>query len=215
MVTTTLRTSIHIILLTLLCVVFIVPTSGESSKSPNILFAMADDWGWPHATVYGDQVVKTPTFGRLAKEGVLFEHAYISSPSCTPSRNAILTGQQFYRLEAGASLWSALDIKHPNFMYALRDNGYQIGHWRKAWGPGDFKAGGYTSHPCGSESDFKTFMAKRDGNKPFCFWFGTTDPHRAYKKNSGQNSGMNINNIHVPKFFPNNKIINQRGKHIA
>ena len=53
-------------------------------KRPNILFAIADDWGWPHAGSYGDPVVKTPTFDRLAREGVLFRHAYISSPSCTP-----------------------------------------------------------------------------------------------------------------------------------
>ena len=59
---------------------------------PNILFCIADDWGWPHAGAYGDQVVKTPTFDRIAKEGVLFQHAYVSSPSCTPCRNSIMTG---------------------------------------------------------------------------------------------------------------------------
>jgi len=61
-------------------------------KRSNILFAIADDWGWPHAGAYGDPVVKTPTFDRLAKENILFNHAYVSSPSCTPSRGAILTG---------------------------------------------------------------------------------------------------------------------------
>ncbi|MDB4468675.1 sulfatase-like hydrolase/transferase, partial [bacterium] len=42
---------------------------------PNILFCIADDWGWPHAGAYGDPVVKTPAFDRIAKEGVLFENA--------------------------------------------------------------------------------------------------------------------------------------------
>ena len=41
---------------------------------------------------------ETPTFDRLARDGVLVENAYISSPSCTPSRGAIITGQQFWRL---------------------------------------------------------------------------------------------------------------------
>ena len=50
---------------------------------PNIIFCLADDWGWPHAGVYGDQAVKTPNFDRLADEGVLFNNAYVSSPSCT------------------------------------------------------------------------------------------------------------------------------------
>ena len=74
----------------------------NASSGPNILFMIADDWGWPHAGVYGDPVVRTPTFDRLAREGVLFDFAYVSSPSCTPSRNAILTGQYHWRLGEGA-----------------------------------------------------------------------------------------------------------------
>ena len=104
----------------------------ESAGRPNILFCFADDWGWPHAGAYGDPVVKTPAFNRLAQEGVLFEHAFISSPSCTPSRNAILTGQQFFRLETGANLYGALDARHPTFVRLLQQAGYETGHWRKA-----------------------------------------------------------------------------------
>ena len=70
-----------------------------ATSRPNILIAIADDWGWPHATAYGDPVVRTPTFDRLAREGVLFDHAYVASPSCTPSRAALLTGQWHWRLE--------------------------------------------------------------------------------------------------------------------
>ncbi len=174
----------------------------SGGKRPNILFCMADDWSWPAAGVYGDKVVKTPTFDRLARDGVLFEHAYVSSPSCTPCRNSIVTGQQFYRLGQGANLHSTLDPKHPNFMFLLRDAGYQIGHWRKAWGPGDFKALGYDKHPCGPRSSFKQFMEKRNRDKPFCFWFGTSDPHRGYRKGSGEASGMDVEKIHTPDFLP-------------
>lgn len=169
---------------------------------PNILLCMADDWGWPHAGVYGDAAVDTAAFDRIAKEGVLFTHAYVSSPSCTPSRNALITGQQFYRLEQGASLWSTLDVAYPNFMHMLRDSGYEIGHWRKAWGPGNFKKGGYTEHPCGPNSKFTDFMKSRDKSKPFCFWFGTSDPHRGYKKGSGVESGIDLEKVRVPSFYP-------------
>lgn len=170
---------------------------------PNILFCLADDWGWPHAGAYGDQVVKTPSFDRLAREGLLFRHAFVSSPSCTPCRNSIITGQQFYRLEEGASLWSTLDVRYPNFMFLLREAGYEIGHWRKAWGPGSFKAAGYTENPCGPRSTFPEFMQGRDKTKPFCFWFGTSDPHRGYAKGSGAESGIDVDKVHVPKFYPN------------
>lgn len=177
------------------------------AKRPNILFALADDWGWPHAGAYGDKVVKTPAFDRIAKEGVLFEHAFISSPSCSPCRNSIVTGQQFYRLGQGANLHSTLDIKHPNFMFMLRDAGYDIGHWRKCWGPGVYQAGGYTEHPCGPESTFDEFMQNRDKDKTFCFWFGTLDPHRPYDKDTGAKSGMDIDKVHVPDFFPDTEEI--------
>ena len=52
---------------------------------PNILLAIADDWAWPHAGVYDDRVVKTPTFDRLARDGVLFNHAYVAgNPQYAP-----------------------------------------------------------------------------------------------------------------------------------
>ncbi|MCA8977070.1 MAG: sulfatase [Planctomycetes bacterium] len=177
----------------------------ERPSRPNILFALADDWGWPHVGALGDRVVATPTFDRLAKEGVLFEHACVSSPSCTPSRNAILTGQQFYRLGEGANLHSTLDVAQPNFMSLLQAAGYQIGHWRKAWGPGDFKAGGYTSHPCGPGGTFEAFLKQRDPTRPFCFWFGTSDPHRGYRRHSGRDAGIDLGAIRVPSFLPDHE----------
>jgi arylsulfatase A-like enzyme len=165
----------------LVLLISLLPAS--AAKRPNILFAFADDWGWPHAGAYGDKTVKTPAFDRLAKEGVLFEHAFISSPSCSPSRNSIITGQQFYRLEEGANLRCTLDVRKPNFMYLLRDHGYEIAYMRKAWGPG-----GYDTHPCGPSIDFADFMKSHDADKPFCFWLGTSDPHRSYQLNSGRAS---------------------------
>jgi len=122
-------------------------TAGGRTR-PNILFCIADDWGWPHAGAYGDPVVKTPTFDRLAREGVLFEHAYVAAPSCTPCRNAILTGQWHWRLGEGANLWSTLHPRHPVFPYLMEEAGYVVGHWRKAWGPGNWKALGRTRDPC-------------------------------------------------------------------
>ena len=48
-------------------------------QRPNILFLFADDWGWPHASCLGDPVVKTPTFDRMAREGLLFRNAHSAS----------------------------------------------------------------------------------------------------------------------------------------
>jgi len=113
-----------------------------------------------------------------------------------------MTGQQFYRLEEGANLHSTLDTQFPNFMFMLRDAGYQIAHYRKAWGPGDYKAGGYRESPVGPNSSLEAFMKERDKTRPFCFWFGTSDPHRPYVKGSGAESGIAVDQVHVPAFYP-------------
>lgn len=190
-----------------LCIAAASSQSIANEKRPNILFALADDWGWPHAGSYGDETANTPTFDRLADEGALFLQAYVSTPSCTASRNSIITGRDFYLLEEGANLWSTLDRNQPNFMYLLREYGYEIGHFRKAWGPGVYEVGGYSEHPCGPETNFKQFLQNRDSSKPFCFWFGTTDPHRNYEEGSGIESGIDPKKIHLPQFLPDNEIV--------
>ncbi len=84
---------------------------------PNILFAIADDWSWPHAGAYGDTTVRTHAFDRVAEEGVLFANAFCAAPTCTASRGALLTGQAPHRLEEG-NLWSILPAKfrvYPDF----------------------------------------------------------------------------------------------------
>ena len=181
--------------------------AAAGTARPNILFAIADDWGWPHAGVYGDPVVKTPTFDRVAKEGVLFQHAFISSPSCTPSRNAILTGQQFWRLGTGANLWSTLDTKFKTYPLLLQEAGYFVGHWRKSWGPGRL-TGWENDHPAGKAfKGVDDFLKQWPRDKPFCFWFGASDPHRPYKEGSGKESGMDLSKIKLFEHYPDSEEI--------
>jgi len=192
----------------LICTCFMMGCSKEKpAQQPNIIFAIADDWGWPHASVYGDPVVQTPAFDRVANEGILFNHAYISSPSCTPSRNAILTGQYHWRLGTGANLWSTLETTISVYPLMLEEAGYQIGHFRKSWGPG--KLDGWDKHPAGElyEKGFEDFLAKWDGSKPFCFWLGTSDPHRPYEAGTGEQSGMDPDKIRLFKCFPDDPVV--------
>jgi arylsulfatase A-like enzyme len=177
-----------------------------ASDRPNILFCIADDWGWPHASAYGDRVVKTPAFDRIAREGVLFEHAFVSSPSCTPSRNAILTGQYHWRLDQGANLWSSFSSGNQVYPLILEEAGYRIGRWRKSWGPGHLREDGYQGpHPVGPEyrTGLAAFLEQRPEGTPFCFWLGASDPHRGYKLGSGRASGIDVDAIEPPGFYPN------------
>ena len=183
------------------------PFGSRASKvRPNILFCLADDWSWPHASIAGDKVVKTPTFDRVARQGVLFENAFVSSPSCTPSRGAILTGQWHWRLEEGGNLWSTLQAKFPVYPDLLEEAGYHVGFTRKGWAPGRVEVGGRKRNPAGPQyKSFEEFMKARPEGKPFCFWFGSQDPHRAYKWQSGINSGMKIEDVEVPACFPDSE----------
>ncbi|MEJ2083237.1 MAG: sulfatase-like hydrolase/transferase [Acidobacteriota bacterium] len=123
---------------------------------------MADDWSWPHAGVYGDPVIKTPTFDRVAREGVLFSAAFVAAPSCTPSRAALLTGQWHWRLEESANLWSTLQARFPVYPDLLEESGYFVGYSRKGWGPGKWEVVGRTRNAGGVEFPyFDSFLEQR------------------------------------------------------
>jgi arylsulfatase A-like enzyme len=184
----------------------LVRAAGESR--PNILFALADDWGWPFASIAGDPVVRTPTFDRVAREGVLFRNAFVSAPSCSPSRAAILTGQWHWRPEEGANLAGTLSPKFPVYPDLLENSGYHVGFTRKGWAPGSETAGGRTRNPAGVRyEDFASFLAARPKDKPFCFWFGSVDPHRKYEWESGVKSGMRLEDVKVPPYLPDDEIV--------
>lgn len=176
---------------------------GRAEERPNILLAMADDWGWPHAGAYGDPVVQTPTFDRLAREGVLFRNAFVAAPSCTPSRNAVLTGEWHWRLGQGGNLWSTLHPKYPTYPKLLARAGYYVGHSQKAWGPGNWRYLGRKEDPVGARyEDFAQFFRQRPRDKPFCFWLGTSDPHRPYRFGSGTESGIDLAKVKPPADLP-------------
>ena len=107
----------------------------SSPHRPNIVFCMADDWSWPHAGILGDPVVKTPNFDRVAREGVLFENAFVSTPSCTPSRLSILTGQHHWRLKEGDSLGGSLREEFDVYTEIYRTRVIASADSAKAFGP--------------------------------------------------------------------------------
>ncbi|MBN3521642.1 sulfatase [Algoriphagus lutimaris] len=188
---------------------FSVASHSFSQKSkPNILFLIADDWSFPHAGVYGDPIVRTPTFDRLAKEGALFTNAYTASPSCSPSRASVLLGRYPHQNEDGGNLWSEFPAQYPTYVSILEKAGYFTGSTRKGWGPGDFRVRGLEHNPAGKNfEDFKTFFASKTDGKPFTFWFGSSDPHRTYVPNTGIQTGMALEEVIVPGFFPDNDCV--------
>ena len=84
---------------------------------------MADQLGRGPVPAYGNRVVKAPNLDRLAREGVVFEHAYCSSPLCAPSRASLVTGSLPSRIgvyDNGAELPASV----PTLAHHLRSRGY-------------------------------------------------------------------------------------------
>jgi len=123
--------------------------SATKSSRPNILFIIFDDWNVNHAGAYGCNWIKTPNFDRLAREGVLFKNAFTSDPKCSPCRASILTGRNSWQLEEASCHNGIFPAKFAVYPDLLEKAGYADGFTGKGWGPGDFKAGGFTRTPAG------------------------------------------------------------------
>lgn len=133
------------------CAIIFKSCTPVEEKQPNILFAFADDWG-KYANCYSDiegadpwqGLVPTPNVDRIANEGMLFNNAHVTAPSCTPCRSSILSGQYFYRTGRGAILQGAVwDESIPTYPLMLEAAGYHIGFTYKVWSPGTPRDAGY------------------------------------------------------------------------
>jgi choline-sulfatase len=90
----------------------------------NILIIMADQLTAKALGCYGNETVVSPNIDRLAKEGVMFESAYTSSPLCTPARYAFMTGQNISQC-GGYDNASYMPATMPTFAHYLRLQGYK------------------------------------------------------------------------------------------
>ena len=193
----------------------------KSPKRPNILIALADDQSWLHTSISGDKVIKTPAFDRVAHEGVLFTNSYSACPSCTASRTAIISGQDIWRTKQAGVLFGSIPKDLKIYPHLLEQAGYFVGYTGKGWLPGDWSALGLEEDPIGKEynsrkegviatgidkrnysANFNDFLADRPKDKPFCFWFGSTEPHRIYQDGAGKMINLETKNVSVPPFLP-------------
>ena len=193
------------------------PLGLAQSDRPNILFAISDDQSAMHAGAYGDIATKTPAFDRVAREGVLFNYAFTASPSCAPSRSAILTGRNIWELEEGGILLGILRAKFTVFTLMLEDAGYQLGATGKTWSPGRIEprtrpifGKSVTDHrlpedqrrpglnPLDYAANFDKFFAERDKSKPFFFWLGTSEPHQRYDIGAWKRADKKLADARLP-----------------
>jgi len=201
---------------------------GES-KRPNILFCIADDASYPHMGAYGTEWVKTPAFDRVARQGLLFTNAYTPNAKCAPSRACILTGRNSWQLKEACNHWPFFPTEFKTYCEALAEHGYHVGKTAKGWAPGiakdaDGKPRQLTGQPFDRRrakppasgissvdyaANFVDFLDAAPEGTPWCFWYGSTEPHRRYEYQSGvKKGGKSLDAIDtVPDFWPDNETI--------
>ena len=147
-------------MIVLCCAVFAAQASVSGApRSPNIIFFLADDLGWPDVGCYGSSFYETPAIDQLAKEGAKFDNAYATCQVCSPSRASILTGKYPARTNLTEWLGGKAEQDHEKFhsakkakalpqgeitiAEALRRHGYATANYGKAHVARDPKTYGF------------------------------------------------------------------------
>lgn len=180
----------------------------EQASRPNILYIMTDDHSYQTISAYGHPLSKlapTPHIDRLAREGMLFQRAFVENSLSTPSRACLMTG--LYSHQNGQrQLGKGIDTTKVFFSELLQDAGYQtgvVGKWHMQCEPKGFDfyhvlwdQGAYYNPEFKSrnsegkylkEEGYATtlitdhsirFLENRDKDKPFCLLVHHKAPHR-------------------------------------
>ncbi len=177
----------------------------KQPERPNIIFIMSDDHAYQAISAYGSVLNKTPNIDRLAQEGMIFQHAFVTNSICAPCRAVILTGK-YSHLNGVLDNVLAFDTAQVTFPKLLRKAGYQtamIGKWHLKSEPTGFDywkvlpgQGNYYNPdfrtPEGMEqtegyvTDIITDVALewlkngRDPDKPFMMMYHHKAPHREW-----------------------------------
>lgn len=82
-----------LVLLPLVVLLMMFSCTTEDPGRPNIIFLLTDDHRWDALGVMGNSIIQTPHLDELARRGILFRNAYVTTAICAVSRASLLTGQ--------------------------------------------------------------------------------------------------------------------------
>lgn len=207
----------------------------EDKAPPNILFAISDDQSFVHTSYLGSKFVNTPGFDKVVRSGAYFTNCLAGSPGCAPSRSTIVTGRYHWQNQQSGQHASGWLTTYRSFVDALSTQGYHTGYTGKGVGPFQYHASeadsfrvenaagkAYNVHVYSENNDerpatairnnnyaanFHAFLKQREENQPFFFWFGASEPHRAYELGAGKRLGKKLEDVEVPAFLPDVDIV--------
>lgn len=216
--------------LLILAFFFVCSTALYSQSKPNIVIIVSDDHAFQAISAYGGKLMQTPSIDRLAKQGVLFNRAYVTNSICGPSRAVILTGKYSHKNGFKDNENSSFDGSQNTFVKELRKGGYQtawIGKWHLETTPQGFdyfqilpgqghyynpdfimmdgkrkRREGYVSNLV--EDVAEEWLDTRDSTKPFCLIIGHKATHRTWIPDTSDMGRFDHVNFPLPANFYDN-----------
>ena len=178
-----------------------------TKSPPNFLIVIGDDATYSDLALYGGQNVKTPNIDRLASQGMLFSHAYVTMSMCQPCRTEMYTG--LFPVRNGVC-WnhSAARPGTKSICHYLGELNYRVGIAGKVhvtpqrsfpfeMVPGFERncVSKTAKHEC---SGIRRFM-NRDPKRPFCLVVGLVVPHVVWTV--GDPSHFDRNALKLPPYL--------------
>jgi uncharacterized sulfatase len=157
---------------------------------PHVVVFLADDLGWADCSIHGGRDVPTPNMARLAAAGMTFTHAFVASPSCAPSRAALLTGLDPMR--NGSMLNHSRprpDVK--KWPAYFRELGYdtaaigKVAHYAQVQQYGFDHVSHFTYHADECVVEAVRWLEGRKSDRPLCLFVGTNWPHVPWPREGG------------------------------
>ncbi len=174
-------------------------------QRPNIIYIMSDDHDNNAISAYSKQFISTPNIDRLAKEGAMFNKAFVGNSICSPARATLLTGQHSHK-NGVKDNFTRFDSSKITVGHLLSKAGYQtalIGKWHLHSYPTGFdfwkilpgmgqyfdtrmiKMNGDTITEKGYSTDVITddaiqWLEQVDTDKPFALFLHHKAPHRNF-----------------------------------
>lgn len=196
----------------------------ENNVKPNIVFIITDDHAYQALSAYDNNLIETPHIDRLAKEGMLFQKAFVTNSICSPSRAVALTGK-FSHLNSVRDNLDVFDTTQVTFPRLLQKAGYQTaiyGKWHLKSEPKGFDFWevlpdqGHYYHPefltsngeikeTGYVTDVITDKAiiyldsLRTKDKPFMLMYNHKAPHRQWWPSMHDLEDFKYKKIPVPE----------------
>lgn len=169
-------------------------SSKAATAKPNILWITIEDWS-PDLSCYGTKGIQTPNVDQLAAEGIRYETAFTTSPVCSTSRSAMMTG--FYQNYIGAN-------QHREYEKKPLPHGVQpIPHLFAKAGYFTALMSGKTDCNFTPNTKSELFMGgdwnERKAGQPFFarITFGGT--HRAWKRDPSR--PIDVANVELPPYY--------------